>query len=133
MHQDHNHNDSRHSNILTTKLRFPNQYSKISVEPHMDFGILKHSSEFSRHNIESTKRKHFENSGTMQRDSETTINLNWKTQLSNRQISFPSSSNSSSTTAIQCFETQPNSGKVINNYPKEKVTLRPRKKGNYTG
>ena len=82
----------------------------------MDVGIVRSGSEFSRHDTKSRKRENFENSRAMQRDSESTINLNQNTKQINRQASFHSSSNSSSTTAIQDFEAQPNSGNVINEF-----------------
>ena len=102
--------------FLCKKIIFFNQHSKISTEPHLDFGIFRSGSEFSRHDTKSRKRENFENSRAMQRDSESTINLNQNTKQINRQASFHSSSNSSSTTAIQDFKAQPNSGNVINEF-----------------
>ena len=49
----------------------------------------------------------------MQKDSQSTNNLNQNAKQINRQTSFHSSSNPSSTTAIQDLATQPNSVNVI--------------------
>lgn len=49
----------------------------------------------------------------MQKDSQSTNNLNQNAKQINRQTSFHSSSNPSSTTAIQDLATQPNSVNII--------------------
>ena len=114
---------------LAVGFGFPNQHSKTSIEPHIDFEIFKNASEFSRHDIQSSKIENLENSRTMQRDSGSTINHNQNTQLINRQTSFHSSSNSSSFTVIRGFTKQPSSGNVIKEFSRgENVSLRPTKK-----
>ena len=50
------------------------------------FGIFRCGSKFSRHDIESSKSENFENSATMGKDSESTINLNQNTKPINWQL-----------------------------------------------
>ena len=103
---------------------------KSVLNPTSTFGIFR-SATNSRHDIESPKRENFENAATMQKDSELAINLNQSTKPINRQTSFHSSSNSSSTTTIQGFATQPDSWNVIKEfYGVKSGFLRTSKKGN---
>ena len=50
------------------------------------FGIFRCGSKFSRHDIESSKSEKFENSAAMEKDSESTINLNQNIKPINWQL-----------------------------------------------
>ena len=65
----------------------------------------------------------------MQKDSQSTNNLNQNAKQINRQTSFHSSSNPSSITAIQDLATQPNSVNIIIEFSGgENDSLRPRER-----
>lgn len=94
MHQDHNllrlcafdgshnkgaFNDSVYSNILTKEFRITNQHSKIIIESISSLKTLGLVDMTLIHNTESPERGNFQDSGRMQRDSESNINLNQNT------------------------------------------------------
>ena len=109
-------NGSRHFDSFTAKFRFSNQHSKINTRTDIDFGIFRSSSELPGYDFESPKRKDCKNSGSMQRYSESTTDLNQKFKQIDWQTSLHSNSNSSSTSPIQGFATQSNKGDVIKEF-----------------
>lgn len=69
-------NDSVYSNILTKEFRITHQHSKIIIEPISSLETLGLVDMTLRHDTESPERGNFQDSGRMQRDSESNINLN---------------------------------------------------------